>query len=726
MNKLSILLRKRNKVLLAEGSATLSLSLLATAVKNLQSLGFTCSAPLLDRMSTQEEGTFVQWFDELLTELRQRVGAHVSYEPMYPNFPKQVMEMEEAELYLNALLHYLGDVVGLRILPVSEREERPSLQEEGKLTVLELGTEEEFVQIGRKLIGANSSISAEDKEILGWYVQEYRDRLGLLLPESIPYKENLSVVAMLLLKHTTRPAQWLGRYVQTATDVLRLAVAMSEGDVSLASVTRFRSFKRSERRLLLGLLEECRGRTEDMLRYRGRWKRLGERLHPGEYKKQFPQTAVSFDVLRKGLPYTTFRAEVEEALKSGDPAKALELLKSRPGELARRLDHLLRLCQPSPSGLLGALKEVLGGEGRGSRDEVAAAILETFAEVVGEVATPVLLQVMTHFLHRNEERALRSFFPKGNAAKVITVENTLVSLPQERCDRVVGLCRKALLKRFGARESLGKVFVDESLRAHLVPFSQRSASRALRTLVRGSSLDMPAGGTIRFFVWWKEGVLGGKDTGRVDLDLSAVMYDEEWNYKEHISYTNLRSAKYRSAHSGDITSAPDGACEFIDLDIDSITAFGGRYVIPSVLSYTGQPFVCLPECHAGWMMREEPESGEIFEPSTVVDKIDIAADTKVVIPMILDLKERKMIWTDLALRSHPAWDINVESNQRGFVAMGKALTTLVKPDLYTLFSLHAEARGERVDNPEEADQVFSLTEGTTPFEIEEIMAEYLA
>ena len=139
-----------------------------------------------------------------------------------------------------------------------------------------------------------------------------------------------------------------------------------------------------------------------------------------------------------------------------------------------------------------------------------------------------------------------------------------------------------------------------------MPFSQRSASRSLRTLVRGSKVALPEGGdTLRFFLWWKEGSVAGKATGRVDIDLSAVLYDAQWRYKEHISYTNLKSDRYRAYHSGDITSAPNGAAEFIDLDMPSIVRAGGRYVLMSVLSFTRHPFVELPECFAGWMLRSE-------------------------------------------------------------------------------------------------------------------------
>ena len=125
------------------------------------------------------------------------------------------------------------------------------------------------------------------------------------------------------------------------------------------------------------------------------------------------------------------------------------------------------------------------------------------------------------------------------------------------------------------------------------------------------------------------------------------------------------------------------------------------------------------------MARQAPNSGEIFEPRTIQDKIDVAADTRICIPLILDLVERTVIWTDLALRSRPRWRNNVENNQTGMRILGKAMTTLVKPDLYTLFELHARARGVLVDTKDAADTIFAPDARITPFDIDVIVAEYL-
>lgn len=154
-----------------------------------------------------------------------------------------------------------------------------------------------------------------------------------------------------------------------------------------------------------------------------------------------------------------------------------------------------------------------------------------------------------------------------------------------------------------------------------------------------------------------------------------------------------------------------GASEFIDFDIPSVLKYGARYVVMTLLSYTDQPYKDLPECFTGWMVRQYPGSGETFEPSTVQDKVDITADTQISIPVILDLKERKLIWTDLSLTRDLTYDNTIEANQKGMILVGKALTNLVKPNLYDLFRLHIEARGELVQDIEEAESIFLWIKG---------------
>ena len=689
----SIYFRRRGRIVLPESvGAGLPLHYAVSASRNLEALGFTLSEPLIRACQALPLEQLTALYRQLVTDLRAAKGAHRAFRPMYPDFPRQVMAMRESELYLNAVVHY---VTGGKWLPPSRPKLRLPLRDKPAPKVIELGTQEEFEALFTQIASSNAALSEQDREDLTWFVSAYGDGIESLLPESVPQKENTAFLAGLLIAHTSRAESFLGKYCKTATDVLRLAVALSGGDVSLAKPTKFRGFKRPERRLLLGLLEGRQNPTEDMLRWRGRWVRLGERLHPGEYRAAFPKAAAAFAVLRDGLPFETFNGRVEKALAAGDGAGAVSVLASRAGDFARRLDHVLRLDPPGQEGVVAA-----------------------FASVAEKVSTPVLLQVRAHFQARPAAPPLRVFFPKGNVAKAHVEANALPPLSEGVCTQVADVCAEALGRRFSALVPLGRVYVDPRLADYTVPFATRSASKSFRTVGRGSRLPLPAGcRVLRFFVWWRN----GKE--RTDIDLSAALFDADFGYRDVVSYYNLKG--YGGVHSGDIVDAPNGASEFIDVTLDSVREQGVRYIVMALQSYTQQPYAELPECFAGWMARQEPGSGEVYDPRTVKGRLDLTADTRVAIPLIFDVQDGTAVWCDMALRSHPKWQNNVHGNLSGIAATLQSLVSLKKPNLYDLFVLHAQARGELADSPEVAEVVFSVG-NETPFRQEEIASEYLA
>ena len=436
-----------------------------------------------------------------------------------------------------------------------------------------------------------------------------------------------------------------------------------------------------------------------MLRWKDRWIRLGERLHPGDYRRRFPETFESFHILRNNKPFKSFNAKTEDAISVGDASATTRLLVQRPGDFARRLDHVLRT------------------------HEGTDAIVDAFMSVADRVSTPVLLQTWNHFQTRNCIDS-RAFFPKGNAAKVQFKEGALPPLSDSTTERVMSGIRGQLIERFSSLPSLGKVYVDPILKGQIVPFSQRSASRSLRSITRGSQFDLPEGDTLRFFCWWKN--IDGSDDEfqRVDLDLSASLFKADWQIAGDISYYNLR--QNQCFHSGDITSAPEGACEFIDIDLPSVLKMGARYVVMSILSFTGQPFIALSECFGGWMMRKSPDSGEVFEAKTVQHKVDITASTRACVPVIFDAFSRKVFWSDLGLKSSNQIN-NAARNSVGFSQIGRAIVDLRKPSLYDLFEMHASARGELVECEDEAETVYGLHKGTvTAFDTDVILSDYLA
>ena len=718
MNVQSILLRRYNKILVPAIGKKLSLATVAAFNLNLQNLGYTLSPEAIKALSVVSDNSssnIPSIFSDILHTLKELKGVR-NYRPMYPNFPKQVMEASDAELYINAILHYfsfaLVDLTGdpdMIWLPKYKKDEREPLDEKVELRVINLATNEDLDALTAALATSNTSLSATDKDDLKALIISGLGRIHEILP-NVRNKENLAYIGALLCGTLID----ITPYFKTATDVLRLATALSDGDVSLKDNTKYRSFNGKTRRTLLSLLEGIQNKEEDMLRHAARWVRLGERLHPGDYPKRFPTTLKAFTALRRHERIETHRSRVEQVVREGNTLQSILLLSQRPGDFARRLDHVLR--QATGVNVSRVVKSFLG--------------------VASEVSTPVLLQVMAHFSHRHESSDLRVVFPKGNIAKVMALENTLSPLSSVVTGELVDGVKGILINRFAGLAPLGKVYLDPDLKDCLVPFSQRSASKSLRTLVRGSKLSFTdEKNFIRFFIWWhdmkgdktskKEYEWGSYDNNRVDLDLSASAYDSDWNSKGAITYYHLR--EQYAWHSGDITSAPQGASEFIDVDIRKALKQNIRYIVMTVHGFTSQNFCDLPECFAGFMLREKPQSGEIYDPRTVEDKADLTTEARSGIPMIIDLVDRKVIWADIAISDgqRQRFTYHNVATQRGTIElMGRALTNLKKPNLYDLLSLHVAARGSFVLDEDEADVVFSVKNGT-PFQLEKIASEFM-
>ena len=699
-----ILLRRKNLLIVEPISADYEQTkneqaLVVTMMKNVQSLGFTFSKELFEALSHMNRDELKVFYSDLIPALKELVGADVEYNPMYPNFPTQVAEMDGIELFINAIVHYWSFGT---LMPEYEKDERLPLIDVNKMALLSTGNHEDLMEIFKNLVASKTSLSAQDKEDVTTIIKDCADYSNYL-PDEIPLKENVALIGKLIIEEApVKSASAISKYFRTATDVLRLVTALSDGDISLAGKTKYRNLKRRERRMILDLLANCGNITEDLFRYQYEWIRVAEILHPFEYNyPRYKNVNKAFDTLRNDKKPLMFGGKVQAAILRKDMKAAADLLKSRPGEFARQLDKVLR------------------------DSDNPAYILECFKSVAVEISAPVLLQVRQHFIGRMAEtpNPVRVFFPKGNLAKAMSIKNELPAIDKTICQNVAKACRDALIEQYKSKESLGKVYVDEEFKNYLVPFSQRSASSTNKSVVRGSQLPIKSDATaVRAFIWWTNTSKGnGWDAGRVDIDLSAAIYDSDWNYVEHVSYTRLRSGKMKAFHSGDITNGGSlngkGVAEFIDVDIDAV-AENGRYIVYQVYNYTGQHYSSLENCRFGWMEREDVQSGEIFEPTTVNMVMDVNAEGVTAIPVIFDCVERKFIWCDMNLgieRSHHG-GINLESNISGVTATCYAMTHLNKPNIYDLAMLNAMARGTVVTDRNEADIIFS-NDTTVPFEI---------
>jgi hypothetical protein len=134
------------------------------------------------------------------------------------------------------------------------------------------------------------------------------------------------------------------------------------------------------------------------------------------------------------------------------------------------------------------------------------------------------------------------------------------------------------------------------------------------------------------------------------------------------------------------------------------------------------------------MTRDHAQYNGIYDPATVKMKCDLTQKSRMCIPLVFDLKEREVIYTDLTIpRGQGNWRFNnVEANFASIVYVLRAVTDLDnKPNLYRLFALHAAAHGRLTGNPLDADVVFSHRRldidqtNITPYDINKINSQFL-
>ena len=698
IKKLAALIIKPEENETKQDNHSITLSLNA----EMMNLGFVMSKELFESIETLSVSNITELAQVVIKELQILKGADVVHQPMYPNFPEQVMASTDLELYFNALNHYWSNGLWQ---PQTQIQAKPFAFETTKLREISMADENALKGIFTQFLKSNDSLSEEDKATIEWFMLNY-PQSELSFPDEIPFQENKSVVAAIVLAQDKD----ITPLVENTTDVLRIVTYLSEGDMSLASNTKFISLPRNLRKELTKQLERVIS-EEDIGRHKNKWKALLHGLHVGDYSRKVFAVAKK---LRNNEPLESFYGRLEYLLNINDINAAVCLLKTRPSEFARRLDHILRLSSPTKKQRLARLLE------KNETNTKQEMVIHEFLSVSEKVPTRVLLQLLGHFGRRKVNADKRVVFPKGNTQKAVVLRETLKALDKNSVESLNSGIKATLTKRFSELDRLGKVWIDPDLMDCPLPSQQRSASEGLINVARGTRLPIAEAhekDTLRFFIYW---------VGQ-DIDLSATFHREDFSMMENISYTNLRSKGFNACHSGDITSAPHGASEFIDVTIDGALKKGARYLTMNVLVFSGPTFDKHETCFAGWMMRSKPNSNEVFDAKTVEQKIDVRANSRNVIPVVFDLLERKAIWTDISTSSKTYYGgNNVESNRASIQETLEAvIDSNHKLTLYELFELHTSARGELVDTREEADKIYSIENGITPFDINLINAEYI-
>ncbi len=377
------------------------------------------------------------------------------------------------------------------------------------------------------------------------------------------------------------------------------------------------------------------------------------------------------------LRAVTFSARVEQALGEKDTAGALALLARRPGELLRRLDHLLRLRE------LDALPEDFA---------------DVLRRALPQAGPAPLLAALGRLRIRHLPTERRVFFPRGRVTHAYTLDDTRAPLSPAVTGEVCALLEAEAVRRLSAAPRVDLAVLDSALTGLAVPATERADTKALVSVPRGSTQPLPDGEVMRLFLHWTEPA-----KTRVDLDLSVALYDENWEFAGLCDYTNLVYGERWAVHSGDLTSAPapDGATEYVDLDLTSLGSRGVRYALPVVFSFNDIPFERLLDAFAGFMTlpsAAEEARDASYDPRTVRQRYDLVGDSRVHVPLLVDLRDRTFLWTDLHLSAAEGYH-NVYRHAADLGRAGRDLYQYFASGRTTLWDLtvwHAAARADEV------------------------------
>jgi len=613
----------------------------------LMTVGFKLSADLLERLSGLSEGTVVDTAVRTLRTVREMVGDHVRHNVYFVDFPANVPDT--FDFWMWCIADALGNeatregtraqlrtgVVNLLTLPsygnyrhtyaemLAAHDELIAAAGD-RMTVLHPGgdLDDEIGALYLTLAGSSTPLGEDDLRDLRTLAEHCVEGPQ---PEAIPIRENRAVV------NRARLDAGADLLLDTVTDVLRLACAVSDGDVTLQEPTRFRALSRRVRRALLAGLDPVvaasPAKLTDVTAYREAWKRLGERLHPHEYP-QWPYAAEVFAVARGERKAPSYDSRVEELFGVNDVTGAVELLRSAPGKLFRALDRLLRTARTQEE-----------------RDAVVAAAEEVAPQVSGRV----VLSVREHLHNRAAETGERRVFVNRLGRAWVTADERPPVLARER-HRLIAALDTEIRRRL---PSPGHLLIDPDILDVALPLSGKATAAGLGVLPRGS-VSTVEGELLRFFVYWKQ-------TERVtDFDLSALMLNADYTTNTWLSYTSLTEVE--GEHSGDITDAPDGASEFINLRLGAVR---GAFVVPQVNIFSGEGFEEVEESFFGFMLRDAEQRGRPFEPRTVRMKSELRGPGRVALPLVFlrgsDGRWRAQ-WLHLYLKGTPTAN-RVEENR---------------------------------------------------------------
>lgn len=541
-----------------------------------------------------------------MTPLYKRVmefepGIEIS--PMYPDFPKQVLEMDELTYRIHQLLHYLTTYGLEEMLSIEVQEgwlphkdgsgeiERIEDEQIADLKTLEfLAPEDVDERVIKGLIERKERLETKEVEI----AQAVMLRTKQLIKD-VPFKENIGLIYGGLLLE----ADLDDRY---ATLEALAAIVKHPGDVLdlteyMVVKNKYKHLKTSVKRGLVELLEQFPVRAIEENLASNRWSNafLGKGGKPRTLNRNialidylsFNRFSKNENIKKvvtdlKSGKLVSWNQKLEKAYDNNSLNEVVNLLSQRPGIMFRQVNRLISKGV-SPNEISGYL-----------------------SKSAGELKTQTIVSALNNF--------------DGSELVVQVFLNTLIAnLSKKNIEELKG--KKIYIDSKGFDLTKSKLEITDKF----VEGGYISNGLAVRIPEKAKFL--------RFFTYWN-------DKRRIDIDLHGVSIDKN-DEINHIGWHGAYKSDYL-VHSGDITHS--NATEYIDLDIERAIEDGLSRVQFNINSYTQVPFSRIETVFTGLMvLGEMREEVELYDAKNVLFRHDLDYNAMSIDYGMIDI-ENKIIY----------------------------------------------------------------------------------
>lgn len=710
----SIALRHLNGIYIAKNTGnnineTLSIEEFATLIKKFEGYGYIFSKELAIAISKEERNIIIDKLKAVIKVIED-FKSDKNYTVFYKNFPDEVINMSEVDLYINQILHYwIGYLPNNSENIIKEDVEPSKLVKARELNLID---DEMIEKLFIDLLSSNVTLSEQYLDDVCVLTNNKSIKELEKYMEYIQMKETLTTVSSYILK---KEGVLVGNF-KTATDILRLIAKISDVELNNKHI-HFAYFSRAELSQLMTKLENLQNPMPDIKRYSKPWHTFFKLYAKKINFHKYPKVRKVADMLFGDISYMTERGKINEKIKR------LPIMSEE--ELDNFVKEYIVFYGDYVREILSLLNK--------AKENQYEKLLLGLENCVTKVNTRILFQLYDRIINlkAKDKTIPRLVNSKGKWRRL----RESISLSDELLNRVLQIVEDGIKTQLKEKETLGKVYIDEDYKNIMLTTSEKDSNVSLRPMTRGSRIKFnPNAEVLRFFVAWKnldEKTLKELNTiyDRVDVDLSALTFNENLEFNDVVAYYNQKKSGF--AFSGDITNAPEGALEYIDVfDLERLKKKGNRYILMQIRSYNGYTFEEINSVYAGVMELTSIEAKEKknMYSTAITEGFQIVSSERTTNTILVDLKKFEYIWLDMNMDSYKLDIFQNALNYEEIPYLNDMLRYFSRKQyitMYDLLKLNADVRGVLTKDKKEADVIFEKVDNKNNLALADILSNYL-